>query len=896
MRIRFFALGLLLAVLPAAASAQPSELFISEYVEGSSNNQAIEIYNGTGSAIDLGLAGYNVQMFFNGNPAAGLTVNLSGMVASGDVFILAQSAADPAILALADQTNGSGWFNGDDAVVLRKGSAVIDSLGQAGFDPGTEWGSGLVSTADNTLRRKTAVCQGDTSPGDVFAPATQWEGFATNTFAGLGAHSATCEDPPPPEVVVREIFAIQGTGLASPFVSQKVKTLDNVVTGVASNGFFIQTPTDRVDADAETSNGVFAFTSTPPAVQIGDQVDVVGTIVEFFNLTEIQVESVTVDSAGHPLPAPVLFGPTVPSPGQPQPANEMERFEGMRVRVENGLATAPTDRFGDTPIVAGPSRAYREPGLLYPGLPGLPVWDGNPEIFEVDPDALGLPAANIPAGAVIEVAEGPLSFAFSDYQIWPTTFSFAGEPELVPVRARQPGEFTVASQNLLRLFDLVNDPATSDEVPTPQQYANRLAKASLLIREGLGAPDILAVQEVESLTVLQDLAARLQADDPGLVYTAHLAEGNDIGGIDVGFLVRDTVQVDSVTQVGKDETFTFNGNTALLNDRPPLLLQGAYVGNGAPFPLAVFAVHQRSLSGIEGSDGPRIRAKRFEQAVFLAEEIQALQTADPALRLVVTGDFNAFQFTDGYVDVMGILTGDLDPAGALVPGVDVIDPNLTNQLLSEPAAERYSFVFDGSAQALDHALTTQALGPFVRGLDHVRGNADSPDSLAADPATALRAADHDGLALFLMSDHDADGRPDDADNCRITANPDQADADGDGVGDACDNCPTTPNPDQADADADGVADACSDRCPGTQIPESVPTAGLSPNHWAVVDGDGIFDTVSSAGAGPDLVFTVQDTAGCSCEQIIVQLVLGNGQRKHGCSTGTMRDWVALVGQ
>ena len=894
MRIRSFVLGLLCAALPAAASAQPSELFLSEYVEGSSNNKAIEIYNGTGSAIDLGLAGYNIQMHFNGNPAPGLTINLSGVVASGDAFVLAQSAAEPVVLAVADQLSSASWFNGDDAVILRKGTTVIDSLGQVGTDPGTEWGSGLASTADNTLRRKSIVCQGDTNTTDAFEPSGSWDGFATNAFDGLGSHTATCEDdddpPPPPPVPVREIFEIQGTGLASPFVGQKVRTEDNVVTGVASNGFFIQTPESRVDSSAETSNGILIFTSTAPAVQIGDQVDVTGTIVEFFNLTEIQAESVTVDSTGNALPASVLFGPTVPSPLQPQPANELERFEGMLVRVENGLAVAPTDRFGDTPIVAGPDRPFREPGLLYPGLPDLPVWDGNPEIFEIDPDALGLPAAQIPAGAMIEVAEGPLSFAFSDYQIWPTTFSFAGESRLEPVRERAAGEFTIASQNLLRLFDLVNDPATSDEVPTPQAYADRLAKASLLIRAGLGGPDVLVTQEVETLTVLQDLAARIQADDPSLVYTPYLIEGNDIGGIDVGFLVRDTVRVDSVVQLGKDETFTFNGSTALLNDRPPVLLRGAYVANGAPFPIAVLGVHQRSLSGIEGSDGPRIRAKRFEQALFLAEEIQALQTADPALRLVVTGDFNAFQFTDGYVDVMGILTGDLDPAGALVPGVDVVDPNLTNQLLSEPEDERYSFLFDGSAQALDHALTTQALAPFVRGLDHVRGNADVPAGFATDPTTALRTADHDGLALFLVSDFDADGRPDDTDNCRIAANSDQGDADGDGLGDVCDNCPTTPNPDQADADADGVADACADRCPGTRIPETAPASGLKPNHFALMNGDGLFDTVGTTSSP----YTLQGTAGCSCEQIIGQLGLGEGLRKNGCSKSTMQSWLSVV--
>jgi hypothetical protein len=175
-----------LALLVPSAGAAPTELFFSEYIEGSSNNKALEIYNGTGGAIDLAANGYSVQMFFNGNPAAGLTINLTGTVAAGDVYVLAQSAAVQAILDQADQTNGAGWFNGDDAVVLRKGTTIIDSIGQAGFDPGTEWGSGLTSTADNTLRRKAEVEGGDAIATDVFAPSLQWNGFATDTFDGLG--------------------------------------------------------------------------------------------------------------------------------------------------------------------------------------------------------------------------------------------------------------------------------------------------------------------------------------------------------------------------------------------------------------------------------------------------------------------------------------------------------------------------------------------------------------------------------------------------------------------------------------------------------------------------------------------------------------------------------------
>ena len=889
-RLLAWALPCLLAL--ASPLAARAELLLSEYVEGSSNNKALEIFNGTGAAIDLGVAGYNVQMFFNGSASAGLTINLTGVVAAGDVFIVAHSSADAAILAVADQTNGAGWFNGDDAIVLRKGTTVIDSLGQIGTDPGTEWGSGLASTADNTLRRKADVCAGDTVTSDAFDPATEWDGFATNTFAGLGAHDCEGgeEPPPPPPVQEKEIWQIQGAGLASPLAGQTVKTLDNIVTGVASNGFFIQTPEARVDADAETSNGIFVFTGSAPAVQVGDQVDVTGTVAEFFNFTEIDGPTVTVDSTGNALPAAVLLDADTPSPDQPQPATEMERYEGMIVRVENGIASGPTDRFGDTPVVAGPNRPFREPGILFPGEPGLPVWDGNPEIFEINPDGAGLPNLDIPAGAVIDVAEGPLSFSFSDYQIWPTTLSVNGTIVLDPIRARQAGELTIASQNLLRLMDTVNDPC-SDDVPTPAVYADRLNKVSLLIREGFGAPDIVVVQEVENLGVLQAVAARILADDPAIAYDAYLLEGNDVGCIDIGFLVRDTIQVDSVTQFGKDDLFTFGTSTALLHDRPPLVLRGSYVGNGAPFPITVIGIHNRSLSGIDGSDGARVRAKRHEQALRISQYVQSLQTSEPGIRLVLTGDFNAFQFTDGYVDAIGQITGSPDPLGAMIPATDEVDPDLTNWLLSEPAAERYSFIFDGSAQALDHTLTTQALDPFVRGLEHVRGNADAPDALKNDPNTALRTADHDGLALFVMSDFDADGVADDVDNCRVTANPGQEDGDGDGVGDSCDNCPTTPNPLQLDADHDGVADECGDRCAGTVAPESVPTSGLKPNHYALVDGDWTFDT--PAGSSD---ITVQQTAGCSCEQIIVEMGLGNGHRKNGCSKGAMEDWILFVSQ
>ncbi|HZW42553.1 MAG TPA: lamin tail domain-containing protein, partial [Agromyces sp.] len=194
-----------LSAAPAAAVEPATDLIISEVIEGSSFNKAIEIANPTASTVDL--AAYSVVMYFNGSTTAGLTIPLTGTVAAGDVHVVAQASAVPAILAVADQTNGSGWFNGDDAIVLRHGLEPIDSFGQVGFDPGTEWGTGLVSTADNTLRRAAAVCEGDRIATDVFDPALEWVGYATDTFDGLGAHTATCGDAEPADPVINEFSA-----------------------------------------------------------------------------------------------------------------------------------------------------------------------------------------------------------------------------------------------------------------------------------------------------------------------------------------------------------------------------------------------------------------------------------------------------------------------------------------------------------------------------------------------------------------------------------------------------------------------------------------------------------------------------------------------------------------
>src|SRR6478735_5229526 len=170
------------------ASAAPKGLLFTEYVEGSSNNKALEIYNGTGTPVDLAAGNYAVNMYFNGATSAALAVKLTGSVAPGDVYVLAQASASVTLLGQADQVSSAAWYNGDDAITLVHGDTTLDAIGQIGVDPGSEWGTGLTSTADNTLRRKESIQAGDTNGGDVFDPTIEWDGFAIDSFEGVGAY------------------------------------------------------------------------------------------------------------------------------------------------------------------------------------------------------------------------------------------------------------------------------------------------------------------------------------------------------------------------------------------------------------------------------------------------------------------------------------------------------------------------------------------------------------------------------------------------------------------------------------------------------------------------------------------------------------------------------------
>lgn len=165
----------------------PPDLFFSEYVEGSSNNKALEIYNPTASTVDLSL--YTVKLYANGGTTATGTQALSGSLLPGGTVVLVHASAAAQFKVAGSITSGAVNFNGDDALTLEKSGVVIDRFGQLGFRPASAWTSNGVSSQDQTLRRKAGITSGDPNATAVFDPSVQWDSYPIDTASGLGSHT-----------------------------------------------------------------------------------------------------------------------------------------------------------------------------------------------------------------------------------------------------------------------------------------------------------------------------------------------------------------------------------------------------------------------------------------------------------------------------------------------------------------------------------------------------------------------------------------------------------------------------------------------------------------------------------------------------------------------------------
>jgi len=679
-------------------------------------------------------------------------------------------------------------------VVIANLSPIGGSVAQALFNDGS---NGDLVAGDN-IYSYSATVDPSTAPG----PKVIGIGVGDDQ---LRSASLTASMSVVPFLAINQL---QGNGLLSPYNGQSV-IVEGIVTARKSNGFFLQTADGEEDASSATSEGVLVFTSSAPSVtaSVGNRIRVLGLVAEFksssnphqLTVTEITGPSLTLVSTGNALPAAQEITSALANPSSPIDA--MERLEGMRVSVASLNVVAPVGAFITESTAVSPSsgvffgvlpgvaRPFREPGVgaldttVFPGGINPPVFDTNPERIRIQSTGqAGAIALGADVGDVINGLVGVLDYSNANYSLLPdpsASISVVAGATPTAVSVKKTSEITIGGFNLQRFFDETNAPSISDPVLTPTALANRLKKTANAICGYVRAPDILGVIEVENLDILQRLAAGINAgntQDAGSCasnpqYAAYLEEGNDVGGIDVGFLITGVevapgvprVQVLEIIQEGKAATLANpNGTTSLLNDRPSLTLRARInQANGAFYEVTVINSHLRSLSGVNStdpgsdgwaSDGARIRAKRAAQAKYLADLVHARQLANPGERIVLLGDFNAFEFNDGYTDSMGVITGREAGATEVLNYVDSsITTPLTNMAELSPEADRYSFSFDGNAQSLDHMVVNQALLDSTTSVraEHARINADFGEDNYGDFTVPVRVSDHDPVVLFL---------------------------------------------------------------------------------------------------------------------------------------------------
>jgi predicted extracellular nuclease len=673
--------------------------------------------------------------------------------------------------------------------------ATADGTATAGSDYVAGSGTLTIPEGSNSVTFSVSV-NGDTTPEaneTFFVNIVSATGAVIADAQGLG----TIQND---DVNVVPISQIQGSGLTSPLVGAIVTTEGIVTAQKFNNGFFLQTADASVDADSNTSEGIFVFTSTaPPATAtVGNRIRVTGTVAEFTpstNLNQLsisQIASVTsiqVLSTGNPLPAPIAL--TSADFNDASTPGTAEKYEGMRVSASNARTTTGADGFITESsatssstgvfyvVLSGVARPFREEGIdildLFPIPSGKtpPRFDHNPERIMVrSRGQIGATALALDADTTIDSMVGVMDYFSGAWAVLPDpTGGIVVSGGKTPVAVSTPGyaDVTIGAFNLLRFFDEVND---SNGAPTLTAAAldKRLTKTSLAICDFLKTPDILGVVEVENLRVLGLLADRINSTcATAPAYVPYLVQGNDQGGINVGFLVSNRslgsvsrVEVVEVTQFGKNTVLNNpDGSTSLLNDRPPLMLRAiVHSGDGSTYPVTAFVNHLRSLNGV-GDAGPasggwanenaRVSTKRAQQAVFLAELVQARQAADPNEHIVLLGDFNAFEFSDGYADVMGIVSGAAEPESQVLTFLPspIVVPLLNGNSLIPNKANRYSYLFDGNLQTLDHVVINEAavMSAADMEVDHARINAEFGVHHFGIAGTALRVSDHDPVRL-----------------------------------------------------------------------------------------------------------------------------------------------------
>ncbi|WP_327339721.1 MULTISPECIES: endonuclease/exonuclease/phosphatase family protein [unclassified Streptomyces] len=781
--------------LPAAFAAPSASAVISEVYGGGGNSGAtltrdfVELANAGSAAYDL--SGFSVQ-YLPGAPSAGSQWQVSpltGAVAPGGRYLVAEAAGTGGTVTLPapDATGTVAMSAASGTVALVSGTTaltckaaadcasdtrVVDLVGygSAVVREGTGPATGASATA--SVARAASLADTDDNAADLLPGAPTPVNAAGETSGG-GEDPGDPGNPTEPGTV--RVHDIQGATRVSPLDGKAVTGVPGIVTAVrttGSRGFWIQDPSP--DADPRTSEGVLVYTgSAAPTVSVGDSVLVSGTVDEYYpsattqSVTEITAPRTTVLSSGNALPAPVVLnaasvpggyaptadgGPidTLPLEPAKYALDLYESLEGTRVETSDTRVTGATSSYGEVWVTVEPKQnPTRRGGTLYSSYTDQNT--GRIKVMSLDAGR-PLPVANV--GDVLSgTTTGVLDYdSFGGYSLQATRLGTLTDRHLKRevTRKQKRDELAVSTYNVENLDAL-------DE----QGKFDTLAKG---VAVNLASPDIVSLEEIQDdngavndgtvgseATLKRFTDAIVAAGGPRYswryVAPQDGKDGGEPGGNIRNVFLFNPARVSFVDRAGGDATTAVKavktrhgvtlsaspGRISPLDEswsdsRKPLVGEFRFRGE----PVFVIGNHFTSKGGdqpLHGRNQPPVRSsetKRVKQAAEVNTFVKSLLSADKSARVIALGDLNDFAFSP----TMSALTA----GKALKPLINTL-----------PANERYSYVYEGNSQTLDHILTS----PGIRRLDY--------DVVHINAEFADQASDHDPQIVRVRADASGHG-------------------------------------------------------------------------------------------------------------------------------------------
>jgi predicted extracellular nuclease/2',3'-cyclic-nucleotide 2'-phosphodiesterase (5'-nucleotidase family)/Ca2+-binding RTX toxin-like protein len=670
-------------------------------------------------------------------PTVSLSVSSSSGTEAGQTVVTVTATASSAVTGDQSVTvavNGLGITTGD--YTLSNNVITIAN--------GATTGSVTFTVVDDALVEGT-----ETATLSISNPSS---GIALGNTTSLNIAIADNDVVVSPNVRIHDI---QGAGHISPYAGQTVTGVAGIVTAIASNGFYLQDP--NPDANDATSEGIFVFTSSAPMVLVGDSLLVNGTVTEFraggsannLTVTEIVSPVITKLSSGNALPAATILGnggraipnqiisndaasgsvenaSTVFDPAQ-DGIDFYESLEGMLVQVNNPVATSPTANFGTSEeIWVLADNGSNATNLTSRGGSLITSSDFNPERIQIDDlnnSSVLLPDVNV--GAQLSSVTGVVNYDFNNYEVLVSTAPMVVQPSTlqkeVTTLTSSATQLTVATFNVENL-----DPSDTT--------FNALASAIL---SNMKSPDIINLEEIQdnngaindgtvdaNVTLQTLINAIAAAGGPTYEYRqinpVNNQDGGEPGGnIRVAFLFNpNRVSFVEGSLQRLTDTNLADGD-AFASSRKPLV--GKFVFNQQE--VTVIGNHFNSKGGDQPLFGPNQPAtlssevQRNQQAAIVKDYVQGLLANNPNANIVVAGDLNDFEFSN--------------PLSTLESG------GLNTLIETLPANERYTYNFQGNAQALDQILVSNNLSSKLDGFDVVHINSEFADQVSDhDPSVA----------------------------------------------------------------------------------------------------------------------------------------------------------------